>query len=155
MQTVSGRDILGRVTQISMTDGSTVAIAYNDNTTTTTDETNNQRKTQHDGLGRVTAVIEDPNGLKYETDYQYNALDDLVSVVQKGGDASQANWRTRAFQYDSLSRLLSTTNPESGTISYTYDANSNVSTKTAPTPNKIPADTQDLSLSQQHTATMQ
>ena len=41
----------------------------------------------------------------------------------------------RTFQYDSLSRLTSATNPESGTIAYGYDANSNVVTKTAPAPN--------------------
>ena len=35
----------------------------------------------------------------------------------------------RQFSYDGLSRLLSATNPESGTVNYSYDANSNFSTK--------------------------
>jgi YD repeat-containing protein len=39
-------------------------------------------------------------------------------------------WRVRRFTYDSLSRLLTATNPESGTIGYSYDADGNVSTKT-------------------------
>ena len=75
--------------------------------------------------------------------YTYNAQDDLTCAVQKGSDtttfttcaAAPATWRPRSFVYDSLSRLTSAKNPESGTILYTYDTNGNVSTKTAPAPN--------------------
>jgi YD repeat-containing protein len=52
-------------------------------------------------------------------------------VDQKGsapGDSTQ--WRTRTFTYDSLSQLLTASNPESGTIRYTYDADGNVVSKT-------------------------
>jgi YD repeat-containing protein len=35
----------------------------------------------------------------------------------------------RSFTYDSLSRLISATNPESGTVSYTYDAVGNLATR--------------------------
>ena len=38
--------------------------------------------------------------------------------------------QTRTFVYDSLKRLTSATNPESGTTTYTYDNNSNLLTKT-------------------------
>ncbi len=38
--------------------------------------------------------------------------------------------QTRTFAYNSLSRLLSATNPESGTISYGYDPNGNLTSKT-------------------------
>ncbi len=61
--------------------------------------------------------------------YNYDALDNLSSVVQSGS-------RQRSFTYDSFSRLLSATNPESGTITYSYDANGNLSSKTAPAPNQ-------------------
>jgi len=37
--------------------------------------------------------------------------------------------QTRTFGYDSLKRLTSTTNPESGTVNYSYDNNGNVLTK--------------------------
>ena len=37
--------------------------------------------------------------------------------------------QTRTFSYSSLSRLLSATNPESGTISYQYDLNGNLTQK--------------------------
>jgi RHS repeat-associated protein len=81
--------------------------------------------------------------------YSYDALDHLICAVQKSTDitafstcaAASAAWRPRSFVYDSLSRLTSATNPESGNITYTYDANGYVLSKTSPMPNKIPADT--------------
>jgi RHS repeat-associated protein len=79
--------------------------------------------------------------------YTYDPLDNLVCVEQHGGvtatgcssppsSDSTSSWRVRRFSYDSLSRLTGATNPESGLISYTYDANSNVATKIAPKPNQ-------------------
>jgi YD repeat-containing protein len=57
-----------------------------------------------------------------------------MNVVQNGSNSAYA--RTRTFVYDSLSRVTSASNPESGTISYAYDADSNLITKTAPLPNQ-------------------
>jgi RHS repeat-associated protein len=78
----------------------------------------------------------------YVTRYSYDALGNLTCVEQHGdavsgtgcsaatsSDASSP-WRVRRFTYDSLSRLLTAKNPETGTISYTYDSNGNVLTKT-------------------------
>ena len=45
-------------------------------------------------------------------------------------------WRPRSFAYDSLGRLLTATNPESGIITYGYDAVGNLTSKTAPAPNQ-------------------
>ena len=56
------------------------------------------------------------------TSYTYNALDNLIRVTQGS--------QTRTFAYDSLSRLASAANPESGTINYTYDKNGNLTQKT-------------------------
>src|SRR6185312_11608778 len=50
-----------------------------------------------------------------------------------------ANCRVRTFTYDSLSRLLTATNPESGTITYTYDLDGNLLQKTSPAPNQTNA----------------
>jgi len=77
------------------------------------------------------------------TQYAYDALNNLTCAVQKGTDttaftscaSAAATWRPRSFGYDSLSRLTSAQNPESGTITYVYDANGNLQTKTAPAPN--------------------
>jgi RHS repeat-associated protein len=128
-------EALGRVTFVVEQDGSTVSTDYASfPCTTVTDEAGRSRTSCEDGLGRVTGVWEDPSGLNYETDYQYDTLGNLLTVTQKGSNSS--NKRTRTFTYDSLSRLLSASNPESGTIAYSYDADGNVLTKTAPSPNQ-------------------
>jgi YD repeat-containing protein len=83
-------------------------------------------------------------GTGFLTTYQYDPLNNLLSVAQNGIGS-------RSFRYDSLSRLVCASNPENssaacpatasntylpGTIGYTYDANGNVLTKTAPAPNQ-------------------
>jgi YD repeat-containing protein len=89
-----------------------------------------KRVIQNDAAGRTTSVTEYPAaGGTWVTSYTYDGLDDLTGVNQSG--------QTRSFVYDSLKRLTSATNPEtsangvqSGTISYAYDANSNLTKKT-------------------------
>jgi RHS repeat-associated protein len=88
--------------------------------------------------------------------YSYDALGNLLCVEQHGNasgtgcsappssDASSP-WRVRRFTYDSLSRLLTAHNPESGTITYAYDADGNLLQKTSPAPNQTGAATQTIS----------
>jgi RHS repeat-associated protein len=139
-------DALNRVTAVLEPDSSQVLTSYVGNQTTVTDEAGKQRTSQTDALGRLTAVWEDPGTsphLNYKTEYQYNLLDNLLCAVQKGTDTSPftdcasapSAWHPRSFAYDSLSRLTSAANPESGTISYFYDSNGNLSSKVAPLPN--------------------
>jgi RHS repeat-associated protein len=75
------------------------------------------------------------------TAYQYDALGNLTCVEQHGNVSSTgcssapssdatSLWRVRRFTYDSLSRLTSATNPESGTITYQYNADSTLTSKT-------------------------
>jgi RHS repeat-associated protein len=133
--TTTNYDALSRVTSVVEQDTSSVSTSYAAfPCTTVTDESGKSRKSCVDGLGRMTGVWEDPSGVNYETDYQYDALGNLTYVNQKGNNA--ANARTRTFQYDSLSELTSAVNPESGTILYAYDADGNLITKTAPLPNQ-------------------
>ena len=129
-------DTLGRPTTVSEPDGSAVSTSYSNNQTTVTDEVGNQRTSTSDSFGRLTAVAEAPNNssYNYSTSYAYDTLNDLTGVTQNGSSPSYA--RIRSFSYDSLARLYSATNPESGTITYTYDANSNLLSKTAPQPNQ-------------------
>ncbi|HUZ96501.1 MAG TPA: RHS repeat-associated core domain-containing protein [Edaphobacter sp.] len=87
-----------------------------------TDETGRHWQRSSDGLGRLTEVIEDASNSKLETDYQYDALDDLARVDQWGGAYGGSGDRVRTFTYDSLSRLLSAQNPETGTTTYSYVA---------------------------------
>ena len=133
--TTTNYDALSRVTSVTEQDGSAVSTNYAAfPCKTVTDEAGKSRKSCIDGLGRLTGAWEDPAGLNYETDYQYNALSNLIKVTQNGSTGGTA--RTRTFQYDSLSHLTSATNPESGIITYGYDADGNLVTKAAPSPNQ-------------------
>jgi YD repeat-containing protein len=132
-------DALGRKTQQTQPDGSIQSWTYVGNVTTFTDELHNSWQRTTDPLERLTNVTE-PGGAS--TGYVYDALDNLHMVNQNGvsGDAP----RIRSFTYDSLSRLVCSSNPENssvqcplsattlvsaGVVSYSYDGNANVKTK--------------------------
>jgi RHS repeat-associated protein len=88
----------------------------------------------------------------FVTLYNYDALGNLLCVEQHGNatsgtgcsspssDDASSPWRVRRFSYDSLSNLLASENPETGglagTISYAYDADSNLVSKKTPSPNQ-------------------
>jgi RHS repeat-associated protein len=114
-------DALGRVVSVSTPDGATVSTSYSGSAVTVTDQAGKQRKSVTDGLGRLTAVYEDPNSLNYQTIYSYDVLDNLRTVSQDS--------QTRTFEYDSLKRLTSAANPESGTVYYGYDSNGNLTSR--------------------------
>lgn len=120
--TTKSYDGFGRVINVRTDDGPNLWNTYNGNQVTVTDQAGKRTTSISDALGRLTKIIEDPNGLNYETTYSYDALGNLRQVNQGG--------QPRTFIYDSLSRLISSTNPESGTISYSYDANTNLIKKT-------------------------
>ena len=82
-------------------------------------------------------------GNGYLTTYNYDANDNLLSVNQQGDGSQPA--KSRTFTYDGLSRLLTATNPESGVISYFYDANGNLLQKVSPTPNQAGSDQHTVS----------
>jgi len=100
------------------------------NTTTTIDESGKKRRTIVDAFGRLVRVDEpnssnelgDVTSPNQATEYTFDTLGNLTQILQGG--------QTRTFTYSSLSRLLSATNPESGTFQHTYDANGNLLTKT-------------------------
>jgi RHS repeat-associated protein len=137
-------DQVGRVVEVQTFSGSTppacgtgvggfgpASTSYSADTTMITDEAGVSRVNQVDALGRLTQVTE--NGFNYVTTYTYDALNDLNSVNQAG--------QIRSFSYDSLGRLSSATNPESGMTCYGsvntgvcdglgYDKNGNLIKKT-------------------------
>jgi RHS repeat-associated protein len=110
-------DPLGRVTNMETPDGARVTTLYGGNQITIIDEAGKRRRRVIDGRGRLISVTEDLSGSGYVTSYSYNALDNLIKVTQGP--------QVRTFAYDSMLRLVSATNPESGTITYAYDPNSN------------------------------
>lgn len=112
--------------------------SYSGNITTFQDENGNRWQKTTDAFGNLVTVLE-PSGSStsptLETDYGYDGFGNLWSVTQLGGAASSGISRLRTFVYDGMSRLRSATNPENGTTTYIYDANGNLTSKTAPAPN--------------------
>ena len=135
-------DALGRKTGQHQSDGvSILSWLYSGPTVTSTDEAGVQMQHTTDGLGRLTQVVElgtTASPLSLTTLYNYDTLGNLSTVSQNGGSGNTP--RARNFSYDSLSRLLTSTNPETGTICYGqwsgsncingYDANGNLQYKT-------------------------
>ena len=119
--TTTTYDALGRVSDEGATtksivyaDGSATSTTYSSNSSTVTDAAGKARTLVSNALGQLTSVTESPGGLNYSTSYTYDALNDLTRVTQGSGS------QTRTFVYDSLARLTSASNPESGLTSYTY-----------------------------------
>src|SRR5713226_6914384 len=116
--TTSAFDALGRVVSVTTPDSAVVTSSYSGNTVTATDQASKSRKSVSDALGRLTTVYEDPSSLNYSTSYTYDVLNNLTQVSQGS--------QTRTFAYDSLKRVTSATNPESGTVTIdAYDNNGN------------------------------
>ena len=120
--TITLFDALSRVLTVTTPDNAVMSTSYSGNTVTVTDQAGTKRKSVTDALGRLTDVYEDPLGVSYQTTYGYDALDNLRTVTQQT--------QTRTFNYDSLGRLTSASNPEGGTIGYQYDAVNNLTQKT-------------------------
>lgn len=99
------------------------------------DESGNRWQQVTDGAGRLVSVVEPTS---FETDYSYDALGNLLNVNQHGAGTDTP--RVRSFSYDTLSRLITSTNPETGQMCYGtwsggncvngYDANGNIQYKT-------------------------
>jgi len=156
-------DGIKRTTSVTHSDSTAVTYAYTGAATSVTDEGNGtrgvQKISQVDGMGRLFSVCEvtattlavgtdhtpaacnqDISGTGFLTTYTYDGLSNLTSVSQ----GSSLNHRT--FTYDSLSRVITTTNPEAGTTCFgtwsgstcleNYDADSNVLSRTRPAPNQ-------------------
>ncbi|MBW8869214.1 MAG: RHS repeat protein, partial [Acidobacteriales bacterium] len=138
--TLNDYDELERPIKKTNPDSTFQVFSYSANVVTTKDESNNAWTRTSDALGRLTQVVE-PNGAT--TNYTYTARGDLATVTQAGLSGDIA--RTRSFDYDWLSRLKQSFNPESGWICYgttsggaanganctaDYDGNGNLGHKT-------------------------
>ena len=153
-----GYDALGRKTIQTQPDGNTLHWCYNgivdpqnpqSNCRTnlssfssgswvdSADEASNNWQRVSDAAGHLRSVIEP---YSHETDYGYSGFGDLLRVDQWAGSPGSPYDHLRIFGYDSLSRLITSTNPETGTICYGqwsggicssgYDANGNLLHKT-------------------------
>lgn len=138
MRTVSGAELPLPWGQNTNTSGVTTT-SYDANYTTIKNPSGKVQRNAFDTLRKLVRVDEpnannDPGPVDsphQPTSYTYDALLNLVQVRQGGLIQSglYQGGQTRSFQYSSHSRLLSGTNPENGTISYTYDGEGNLRTK--------------------------
>ncbi len=115
-----------------MSDGSITHYSYAGNTVTVTDPAGKTKTFTIDALGNLTQVQEpDPALGTVSTNYTYDILNHLTQVSMPRGPN---NTQTRTFNYTTNNvvgtNLLSATNPENGTVTYTYNSDSTLHTKT-------------------------
>ena len=124
-------DGIGRTLTAVAADGaSTTTYSYQGNTVTVTDPALKWKKYTTDVLGQLSQVNE-PNpagGSDYVSTYTYDLLGHLGGVSMARSTGTQ----TRTFNYGTPpgALLQSATNPENGTVSYTYNSYQKVATKT-------------------------
>jgi YD repeat-containing protein len=118
----------GRTLTVTAADGhSQTQYAYQGNSTTVTDAAGKWKTSTVDAYGNLILVTE-PNpagGANFTTTYAYNSVDQLTTVTMPRSTGTQ----TRSFTY-SGSDMLTATNPENGTVTYTYDNSHHVVTRT-------------------------
>ena len=121
-------DGIGRTLTTVAPDGaSTTTYAYQGNTITVTDPAGHWKIFTVDMFGNLKQVQE-PNpagGSNFVTSYTYDVLNNLTGVSMPRPSGTQ----TRTFNYTGH-LLTSATNPENGTVTYTYNSNNQLTAKT-------------------------
>jgi RHS repeat-associated protein len=156
--TTTQYDALGRRLTVKDGGGGTTSYSYwlNDVLETVspapTGENTKRRQLEYDGLGRLTSICEVTAGTTawpggscaqanpqtgYWTKYAYDALGNLLAVTEN----AQGTPQTRTYTYDGLSRLVSESNPETGSVGYTYDNDSICGTSSGDLVKKVDAAT--------------
>ena len=123
-------DGIGRTLSVKQPDGaSTTRYSYSGNQTRLTDPAGNGKTFTSDVLGNLTTVVEpdpanQPSGT-LTTSYAYDWMNHAsqVSMARAGGT------QTRTFVYSDAGLLTSATNPENGTVTYTYSADNTLQYK--------------------------
>lgn len=95
----------------------------NGNPDTVTDALNHVTDNDHDPLNRLRSTIQDLNGIAAQTQFGYDALDNLTQVTDPKG-------LNTTYTYNGLSDLKSMSSPDTGTTNYTYDSGGNRQTQT-------------------------
>jgi RHS repeat-associated protein len=123
-------DASGRTTSVVLPDNSTTYYVYQGNKVTVTDPATHSKTFTMDAFGNLVTVAEtDPTLGAVTTTYTYDILNHLTQVSMPRGATTQ----TRTFNYKTGTTvgafLMSATNPENGTVTYTYN-NNLIATKT-------------------------
>lgn len=127
--TVYTYDAMGRTVQVDHPNNSgSTTYVYSGNTVTVTDAAGKWKKYWRDAYGNLTRVNEpNPGGGTVDTYYTYNFRDQLTQVSMTRNSVTQL----RTWNYNrTTGRLASVTHPEMGTVSYTYNSDGTVDTKT-------------------------
>lgn len=131
-------DGLHRLTQVADSGGGSVQLAYTKNDILKTvngqpaGENPKKWNYEYDSAGQLIRTCEITSAagsggcgqnVAYTGFYTASYRDPLerISNVYMNAQAGSAGWQPRTFSYDYLGRLLSETNPETGTTTYTYD----------------------------------
>ncbi len=133
-------DPLGRVTLVSTVVGGTVT-SYDQWQETVTDASGVDKDFTYDAFGRLVTVTEHEGSSTFDTDYEFDGLDNLTKITDADGnereigydglsrrtsledlhDPADSTFGTWSFSYDDASNLTSQTDPNNQTINWTYD----------------------------------
>ncbi|MFH1055157.1 MAG: toxin TcdB middle/N-terminal domain-containing protein, partial [Candidatus Altiarchaeota archaeon] len=119
LSTKIGYDIVGRVANVTNTDGTVKKQAFDRWTVSAWDEKGNRKDYVLDGYGMVAQVREYNGGDVYATSYGYDAQDNLVEIMDNHGNQFK-------FTYDSLGRKIGMDDPDLGVWTYEYDSAGNL-----------------------------
>lgn len=111
---------LGRLITSADADANPTDFGYdpNGNLDTVTDAFGRVTDSDYDPLNRLVRTLQDVGGIDAETDFEYDALDNLTKVTDpKGLDTSYA--------YNGLGDLMQVTSPDTGTTTYSHDSAGN------------------------------
>ncbi len=95
----------------------------NGNRETETDPLTHRIRQGYDALDRLASRLEDETGLKIETQYEYDALDNLTKVIDPRKKAT-------TYTYNAFGEVTQEVSPDSKTTTNTYDSVGNLKTKT-------------------------
>ncbi|MEQ7926622.1 RHS repeat-associated core domain-containing protein [Xanthomonas citri pv. malvacearum] len=95
----------------------------NGNATTVTAALATATQSEYDPLNRLSRTLQDVAGIKADTKFEYDALDNLTKVTDpKGLDTT--------YDYNGFGELVKLTSPDTGVTRYTYDSAGNRATQT-------------------------
>jgi RHS repeat-associated protein len=129
-------DSLQRVLSVKEPDGNVTQYAYDGLKTTIIDPNNNVTRQFQDAYGRLVRIEQDNDDGTYVTINEYDALGRLIRVLDANYNAGVSS-KSIDYQYDSLGRMIYSSDPYSGGTGYHYDLIGNLISKTDAKGNKL------------------
>jgi RHS repeat-associated protein len=129
-------DSLQRVLSVKEPDGNVTKYAYDGLKTTITDPNNNVTRQFQDAYGRLVRTEQDNDDGTYVTINEYDALGRLIRVLDANYNAGVSS-KPIGYKYDSLGRMIYSSDPYSGETVYHYDLIGNSISKTDAKGNKL------------------